>query len=100
MDKPFDLNVLAAILMAAAVTYSLRFGGLILADWLPRTGRFKRFMDALPGSILVSLVAPGVLAAGWWGCVAAGCTVLVAAKTRSVFLAMIVGMLVVALTRL
>ncbi len=71
MDKPFDPNILMAIFMAAAVTYCLRFGGLMLADWLPRTGRFKRFMDALPGSILVSLVAPGILAAGWWGCVAA-----------------------------
>jgi len=100
MAKLFDVNILSAILMAAAVTYCLRFGGLMLADWLPRSGRFKRFMDALPGSILVSLVAPGILSAGLWGCVAAGCTVLVAAKTRSVFLAMLIGMLIVALTRL
>jgi len=100
MAMPFDFHTLAAILTAAAVTYGLRFGGLMLADWLPQSGRFKRFMDALPGCILVSLVAPGVLAAGLWGIVAAGCTVLVAARTRSVFLAMLTGMLVVALTRI
>ena len=99
-DKAIDPNVLATILLAAAITYTLRLGGLILADWLPRKGRFKLFMDALPGAILVSLVAPGILSFGVWGCMAAGCTALLTLKTKNVFLAMLAGMLIVALTRL
>ena len=100
MDKPFDHNVLATILLAAAITYALRLGGLLLADWLPRKGRFKVFMDALPGAILVALVAPGILSAGLWGCIAAACTAVLTWKTQNVFLAMLTGMLIVAVTRL
>jgi len=48
----------------------------ILSEKLPDTGRFKEFMEALPGTILVSLVAPGVLAAGLWGCLASLATAL------------------------
>jgi uncharacterized membrane protein len=53
----------------------------------------------LPGTLLVSLVAPSVLAAGPSGVVAACCTAAVAYKTKNVFLAMMVGMGVVTATR-
>ncbi|MFZ7126165.1 MAG: AzlD family protein [Desulfobacterales bacterium] len=84
---------------AAFVTYALRFGGLLLSEKLPRSGRFKIFMDALPGTILLSLVAPGILSAGWWGCIAALSTAVCAWKTRNVFLAMLIGMGIVAAAR-
>ncbi len=42
-----DMLVWLTIFGAAGVTYSLRIGGLLLAERLPMTGRFKRFMDAL-----------------------------------------------------
>jgi uncharacterized membrane protein len=100
MEIPLSPDALVTILAAAAITYALRFGGLLLADWLPQTGRFRLFMEALPGTILVSLVAPGILASGWWGCIAAGTTALMTLKTQNVFLAMLAGMLIVALTRL
>ena len=50
--------VILAIAGAALVTYSLRLGGLLLSEHLPRSGRFKRFMETLPGTIMVALVAP------------------------------------------
>ena len=68
----------------------------ILSEKLPDTGRFKEFMEALPGTILVSLVAPGVLAAGLWGCLASLATALLVWRTGNVFVAMFSGMGIVA----
>jgi len=90
---------LIVILLAAVATYALRIGGLLLASRLPQTGRFKRFMDALPGTILLSLVAPGALAAGPWGVVAAVATAVCTWKTGQVFLAMLLGVAIVAVQR-
>ena len=87
-----NLTVILAIAGAALVTYSFRFGGLLLSEKLPSTGRFKDFMEALPGTILVALVAPGILAAGLWGCLAVAATALLVWKTGNVFIAMLSGM--------
>lgn len=94
-----ELNIIAAILGAAIVTYALRLGGLLLAERMPRNLAFTSFMEALPGTILVALVAPGIVAAGWNGCAAALLTAFCAYKTRNVLLSMLVGMVVVALWR-
>jgi len=94
-----DLTIFWAIAGAAAATYSLRLGGLLLSDRLPKAGRFKKFMDALPGTILLSLVAPGILSAGIWGCVAAAVTALLTHKTGNVFVAMLAGIVIVATQR-
>lgn len=94
-----DMLVWLTILGAAGVTYSLRIGGLLLAQRLPKTGRFKRFMDALPGTILLSLIVPAALAAGPIGWLATFCTGLCSLKTGNVFLSMIVGILIVAAGR-
>lgn len=94
-----DLSIALAITGAALATYSLRLGGLLLAGRLPKNGGFKRFMEALPGTILLSLVAPGIFSAGMLGGVAALATALCAWKTRNVLLAMVVGMGIVAAGR-
>ena len=94
-----DMAALSAVLGAAVATYGLRLGGLLLSERLPRNGGFRRFMEALPGTILLSLVAPGILAAGPWGAVAAASTALCTWKTRNVFLSMILGVVIVAVAR-
>ncbi|MEJ5364886.1 MAG: AzlD domain-containing protein [Desulfosoma sp.] len=99
MPELHEMEAYLAIGAAALATYALRFGGLLLSSRLPRGGRFRTFMDALPGTLLVSLVAPGILAAGPSGVLAGCCTAAVAYKTKNVFLAMMVGMGVVAATR-
>ena len=91
-----NLAVALAIAGAALVTYAFRFGGLMLSERLPSTGRFKDFMEALPGTILVALVAPGIVAAGFWGCLAALATSLLVWRTGNVFIAMLSGMIIVA----
>ena len=100
ISQDLDLLVWLTIFGAAAVTYSLRIGGLLLAGKLPKTGRFKRFMDALPGTILLSLIVPAALAAGPIGWLATLCTGLCSLKTGNVFLSMIAGIVIVAAGRL
>ncbi len=94
-----DAPVFLTIGLAAVVTYLLRFGGLMLGGKLPRSGGWKRFMDALPGTILVSLIAPAVVSAGPWGGVGALATALCAYKTKNVLLSMVLGVAIVALHR-
>ena len=94
-----DITIFLAIAGAALVTYGLRLGGLLLAGRLPRNGGFRRFMDTLPGTILLSLVAPGIASAGVLGMTAALATALCAWRTRNVLAAMVVGMGIVAAGR-
>ncbi len=98
--SPTDLTIVIAIAGAALATYGLRLGGLLLAERLPKNGGLKRFMDTLPGTILLSLVAPGIVSAGVLGVVAALATALCAWKTKNILLAMLVGMGLVATGRL
>ena len=93
------VGVYLLIAAAALATYALRLGGLLLGDRLPATGRFRTFMDALPGTILLSLVAPGVISSGIAGCVAAMLTGVCAYKTGNVFVSMLLGMATVAAAR-
>lgn len=92
-------TVVLAIAGAALVTYGLRLGGLLMAGRLPRNGGFRRFMETLPGTILLSLVAPGIVSAGVLGGIAALATALCAWKTRNVLVSMVLGMAIVALGR-
>ena len=95
----FNAQVFCTIGFAAIVTYTLRFGGLILASKLPHSGGWKRFMDALPGTILLALIAPGIVSAGWWGGIGALATAVCAYKTKNVILSMLLGVAMVALHR-
>ncbi len=94
-----EMSVWLAIGSAALVTYGLRISGLLLAGRLPKTGRFKTFMDALPGTILLSLIVPAAVAAGPIGWLATLATGLCSCKTGNVFLSMVVGVTIVALGR-
>ncbi|WP_181702533.1 AzlD family protein [Chthonobacter albigriseus] len=55
------INLLAIVAMGVA-TYLTRISGLFLADRLPRTGRIRVALDALPPAVLTAVVAPAVLA--------------------------------------
>ncbi|WP_419175896.1 AzlD family protein [Desulfosediminicola sp.] len=95
-----DSAMIYAVIAAAAVaTYSLRLGGLLLAGRLPKTGKFRRFMDALPGTILLSLIVPAAFAAGFWGWIATACTALCSLRTGNIFASMVMGVTIVAVSR-
>lgn len=94
-----SLLIWIVIFSAATVTYCLRLGGLLLANKLPKHGFVRRFMDAIPPAILLALVAPGIAQAGAIGLIAAAVVTLITLKTRNVMLAMVVGVVIVALER-
>ena len=91
--------VFVTILGVALTTYAMRFGGLLLSERMPKSGGFKLFMQALPGTILVSLVLPGIFSAGPWGWIAAVATGFTAHRTGNLFISMGLGVVIVALQR-
>ncbi|GAB4282728.1 MAG: hypothetical protein Kow0092_37710 [Deferrisomatales bacterium] len=99
MRPAADSQVLLAIGLAALATYALRLGGLLLASRLPRAGRLRRGMEALPGALLFSLVAPSIAAEGGWGLVATGLTALIVLRWGNTLVAMGVGVAVIWLAR-
>lgn len=100
MTETVSVNVWLVIGSVALLTYTLRLGGLLLAEKLPKTGRFKIFMDALPGTILLSLIVPGAVNGGFLTMGAAFFVALLSMKTGNVFLSMVAGVGIVAWGRL
>lgn len=92
-------NAFTVILLASLATYLMRAGGLVLAGYMPAGGRIGRALKALPGTILISLAAPGFFHDGIVGFAGGAVTIAVAFKTKNVFIAMLTGMVVVALGR-
>lgn len=83
----------------AGGTFAIRYGGAVLGARLPREGPWARFLEALPGTLIVALVTLGIARGGpaeWIaGAVAAG----VAIGTRSLPLTMVAGVAAVWLLR-
>ncbi|HBG18411.1 MAG: hypothetical protein A2X81_12615 [Desulfobacterales bacterium GWB2_56_26] len=99
MKELFQDGAVQAILLTAGITYALRLGGLLLADRLPRIGPARRFLDCLPGTILLSLTVPGALHAGVEGIIGLGACLLIFWRTRNLLLTMAAGMIGVCLFR-
>jgi uncharacterized membrane protein len=96
-----DPVALLAIAGMGLATYATRAGGLWLMGRVPLSPRVEGWLRQIPGAILVAIVAPAVFTAGPADLLAAGATALVAARTRSLLLAMVVGVAAVwALRRL
>ncbi len=99
MSNLFQSGAIQAILLASAITYGLRLGGLLLADRLPKSGPARRFLDTLPGAILLSLTVPGAINSGIEGIFGLGACLLVFLRTRNLLLTMAAGMISVCLFR-
>jgi len=83
----------AALVIAgmAFATYGVRASGFMLAGRLPQSGIAARWLKQIPAAILVSIVAPAAVAGGAAGLIAAAVTVLTAALSRNLLLAMSAG---------
>jgi uncharacterized membrane protein len=92
------VTLLAIVLMALA-TYATRAGGLWLANRFDLSEQAGAWLDAIPGAILVSLVAPTVLTGGPAEALAAVAVVVVAVRSGSLPLAMATGVVAVVLLR-
>jgi len=99
MNDLFQIGAVAAILLASGLTYALRLGGLLLADRLPKSGPARRFLDSLPGTLLVSLTLPGALNAGLPGIAGLAACLLVYLRSKNLLLTMAAGMAVVVVLR-
>jgi uncharacterized membrane protein len=86
---------LLTILGMGLVTYATRAGGLWLMGRVPSSPRLEAWLRQIPGAILVAIVAPVALTSGPAALVAALATAAVAARTRNLLLAMVVGVALV-----
>ena len=94
-----DGVTLLVIALMALATYATRAGGLWLANRFDLSDRAGAWLDAIPGAILVSLVAPTVLTGGPAEALAAIAVVAVALKTGSLPLSMVTGVVAVVALR-
>lgn len=93
-----DPTTFAAILAMGAATYFTRALGLVIADRLPRSGRTRRALDALPPAVLTAVVAPAAVAGPAEAITA---VVVMALAFRLPLLAVVaVGVLLVAVLRM
>ena len=90
---------LLTIFLVSAVTYGLRLGGLLLAGILPNSGPVRHFLDALPGTILISLVVPAALQAGMAGMIGLGACLLAYLSTKNLLATMVAGVVMVCILR-
>lgn len=79
------------ILALAAGTYAIRIAGVLLGRRLPRTGFWARALEALPGCLIVSLVAVLLAQGGPREWAAGAAAALVALLTKNLPLTMIAG---------
>ncbi len=93
-------RVLLVILGMALVTYATRASGLWLMGRVTLSRRVEAWLRYVPGTVLVALVAPGVLDSGLPGVVAALVTAAVAVRSGNALLAMVAGVLTVLATRM
>jgi uncharacterized membrane protein len=86
-----ETAALLTIVGMGLVTYATRAGGLWLMGRIPTSPRLEAWLRQIPGAILISIVAPAALTAGPAEALASLATLLVAARTRNLLLAMVVG---------
>ena len=75
-----DAATLAAILAMAAVTYATRLAGFALVRRLDLRGRARLALEAVPGAVLMALIAPVVLSGRPADALAGVATVLAALR--------------------
>ena len=86
MSEPLILTALLAV-----ATFSVRYLGVVLGQHVPTTGRWARALNALPGCLIVSLVAVMLARGGPDEWIAAAIALGAAIATRNLPLTMIVG---------
>ena len=94
-----DFGVLAAIAAMAVATYAMRVGGFWMMRHVPPSGRLRKMLEALPGSVIVAAVLPIVVRDGITAMLAIGAAVAVMLVVRKDIVAVLAGMAVAASVR-
>lgn len=92
-------GAVAAILCMAAATHLIRFAGYWMMARVALTPRIRRMLDALPGSVVAATVLPIVVKSGPAAALGMSIVVLMMILRRNEFLAVFVGVGVVAAAR-
>ncbi|AXG08659.1 AzlD family protein [Haloplanus rubicundus] len=101
MTDPFALapRTVGVVLAMAAVTYLTKAGGLWALGHVDLPDDAETALDALPGAVVVSILAPAVATAGPPTWVAAGVVVVAVRRTGNVLVALLLGVGAVVLVR-
>lgn len=86
-----DPVVFLTIAGMGLATYATRAGGLWLMGRVPVSPGVERWLAAIPGAILVAIIAPLAVASGPAGWLAVAGTALVAARTGNLLIAIVAG---------
>lgn len=94
-----DWASFAAILAMGLAAYATRVSGFWMMSHVPVTPRVQRMLDALPGSIVVAIVAPMVWRSGLPAMLAIVAVISLMLVWRNEFVAVLAGIVLVALLR-
>jgi len=95
----FDMLALVLIILSGIITYSLRFGGLLIGNMLSKHKFIENLIKALPGTLLLSFIFPSIVTEGIAGVISALSTGIIAKKTNNVLIALLVGMFIIIILR-
>lgn len=87
---------ITVIVAMALVTFATRAGGYWLVRWLPEGSLLERWLAAIPGAVLIAMVAPGLAAGDWAIRLGAVATFAVMVFARNMALAALTGIAAVA----
>jgi branched chain amino acid efflux pump len=85
--------------MLGIVAASTRIAGVQLAQWIPRTPFWQRFMNYLPGTLLAAVAVPSFVTGDTAITAASALTLVTAALRFNLAISMVVGVGTVALVR-
>lgn len=91
MFADVSVTALAVVLGMSAVTYATKAGGFWVLDRVEPSESVREALDALPGGIIVAILAVRLLEGGPPEWVAGLAVVAVAHRTDNVLLAMVAG---------
>lgn len=90
---------LLAIVVMAVVAFLMRAGGYWMMAHVPLTPRVRRILEALPGSIVVAIVAPIVARGGFVATLAVFTAAVVMILRRNELVAVVAGIAVACIAR-
>ncbi|RXI37148.1 branched-chain amino acid ABC transporter [Malaciobacter mytili] len=94
-----NLNLHLIIFLVAIGTYTLRISGLLLSNKLKEIKNIDIFLESIPPTLLIALIVPSIIKEGLIGVIASLFIIIIMYKTKNTFLAMFIGVLIVALQR-
>ena len=86
-----DPATVAGIAVMASVTVGLKIPGLYTQRLMPHGARLTRFLNALPGTVILSLAVPMALSSGAAGVAALIAAIAVMLKSGNILLATGIG---------